>query len=312
MQRLETRELAYFVAVAEERHFGRAAARLGIAQPPLSRAIKLLERRLGVPLLERTSRGVLLTPAGDVLLQDGRRVLQATTAAAERTRRAGETRPRLILILKPGIDGGLLPELLDAYACTPDPVPVDLRTCDHAEQADLLRAGHGDLALLHAHGQDLTGLDTEQLLLDPVVVLVAHDHSLAARPHVSLAELDHDPTPLWRAASAAGPPGELLQLVALGRAMKLAPASVRHQLRRDLTAVPVPDAPPVPVLLAWPEHHRSPALARLVQTALTIATRQPHQTWPDRSPSTTTTGSTEDQPSTEFTPGTTAHAAPAG
>ncbi|MCZ4509315.1 LysR family transcriptional regulator, partial [Streptomyces sp. ActVer] len=80
MDTLETRELRYFVAVAEELHFGRAAERLGMAQPPLSRAIQQLERRLGVCLLERNRRGVSLTDAGEVLLHEGRAALDATTA----------------------------------------------------------------------------------------------------------------------------------------------------------------------------------------------------------------------------------------
>jgi DNA-binding transcriptional LysR family regulator len=91
MDQLETRELRYFLAVAEELHIGRAAQRLGMAQPPLSRALQRLERRLGVLLLERTSRGVTLTPAGSVLLAEGRRALDAVDAAARRTTQAGQS-----------------------------------------------------------------------------------------------------------------------------------------------------------------------------------------------------------------------------
>ena len=89
MEPAETRELRYFIAVAEELHFGRAAGRLGIAQPPLSRAILQLERRMGVTLIERTSRCVRLTTAGEVLLREGRAALEAVAAAVRRAQRAG-------------------------------------------------------------------------------------------------------------------------------------------------------------------------------------------------------------------------------
>jgi DNA-binding transcriptional LysR family regulator len=271
MERLETRELAYYVAVAEERHFGRAAARLGMAQPPLSRAIKQLEHRLGVPLLERTSQGVLLTAAGEVLLEDARRILAATAAAAARTKRAGMQSPRLVVVLKPGADGGFLPEVLAAFAETPEAIPVDFRTCVFGEQADLLRAGEGDVALLHGYEQDLSGLDTEELSREPQVLIVSRDHPLAERAELRLADIADDSTPLWAAGSPIGRPGELLQLIALGRYMKLAPAAIRTQLRLDLAAIPVVDAPRTPLLLAWPEQHRSKALASFVQTALDVA-----------------------------------------
>ena len=84
--------MEYLLAVAEELHFGRAAGRLGMAQPPLSRAIRDLERQLGVALFERTTRQVRLTGAGEVLLRDARTALEAVTAAAERLRRAPDTR----------------------------------------------------------------------------------------------------------------------------------------------------------------------------------------------------------------------------
>ncbi|WP_306193256.1 LysR family transcriptional regulator, partial [Streptomyces sp. MK5] len=115
---METRELRYFVAVAEELHFGRAAHRLGIAQPPLSRAIAGLERRLGAALLERGSRGVTLTGAGAVLLREARAALDAVEAAERRTRRAalaGTGRPAVVLAAKAGASSELLAKLLDAY-----------------------------------------------------------------------------------------------------------------------------------------------------------------------------------------------------
>ncbi|MGP3947145.1 LysR family transcriptional regulator, partial [Streptomyces sp. 6N106] len=99
---MDIRELRYFVAVAEELHFGKAAQRLGIAQPPLSRTITQLERRLGVALLERTSRKVTLTQAGAVLLAEARAILSAVTAAERRTQRAATAHPSLVLAVKTG------------------------------------------------------------------------------------------------------------------------------------------------------------------------------------------------------------------
>lgn len=89
----ETRQLKYFVAVAEELHFGRAAERLSMAQPPLSRAIRELERQLDVQLLERTTRQVKLTEAGEVLLREAGTALEAVIAADRRTRQAAAPIP---------------------------------------------------------------------------------------------------------------------------------------------------------------------------------------------------------------------------
>src|SRR4051794_23197583 len=115
MSDLEVRQLRYFVAVAEELHFGRAAARLAMAQPPLSRAIRELERQLGVRLLERTTCQVSLTAAGETLLRDSRVALDAMTAAARRARESGRSAPALRLALKADYDAGLLPHILAAY-----------------------------------------------------------------------------------------------------------------------------------------------------------------------------------------------------
>src|ERR1700689_693668 len=108
-----------FIAVAEELNFTRAAARLGLAQPPLSAAIAKLERKLGVRLLERTSRRVTLTPAGAVLLEQGRIAVEPAGAAVQRARRAGTEPDRLTVAVKPGTGTDLLQKIIQR--CAQDP-----------------------------------------------------------------------------------------------------------------------------------------------------------------------------------------------
>ena len=261
---METRELAYFVAVAEEHHFGKAAAKLGIAQPPLSSAIKQLERRLGVELFTRTSRGVDRTEAGEVLLEEARHILEAIEAATQRTRRAGQKRPSLVVTLKPGSDGGLLPAILQAYERESDALPVDVRTCGAGEQAGLLRAGAADVAIMHGRRPDLAGLEVEELLAEPQVVILPAGHRLAGRADVRLAEVADELKRTYATDSA-----QLLQLIALGRAAAIVPASVRPQLRRDLVAVPVRDAPATSVFLATAKETKP--IAAFVRAAKTVA-----------------------------------------
>lgn len=277
MERLEIRELAYFTAVAEELHFGRAAARLGMAQPPLSRAIRQLERRLGVVLLERSHRRVALTEAGAVLLRESRTVLEAASTAARRTRRAGRADPRLVLAMKPGGDGGLLPEILDAYQAEPGALPVEL-VCSFGKREILLREGRADAALLHRPHHDPTGLDTQDLLTETQLLVIPSSHRLADRTRVRLNDFAGESLPRWPGAPEGDPPGlevddlgQLLHLIALGRMVAVLPASIRGQLRDDLVAVPVDDAEPTTLVLAWPEHATSPALAAFVRAAAAVA-----------------------------------------
>ena len=193
----EIRELSYFVAVAEELHFGRAAQRLGIAQPPLSRAIQQLERRMGVPLLERTSRSARLTPAGEVFLAESRKVLDAATAAVRRARRTGQKLPRLLVAMKPHGDAGLLEPILQRYGLDPDRVEVEVVVCGIGEQAPMLRDGRVDVAFLHAPYDDLSGFDTEPLLTQDQVAMLPRNHRLAGRSALVLSDLDSEPTPRW-------------------------------------------------------------------------------------------------------------------
>jgi DNA-binding transcriptional LysR family regulator len=282
---VETRELRYFVAVAEELHFGRAAQRLGIAQPPLSRAIAGLERRLGAALLERSSRGVRLTGAGAVLLREARAALDAVEAAERRTRRAALAttgRPAVVLAAKAGASGELLAKLLDAYAAEPGAVAVEVVLCGPGEQAPVLRDGRADVALLHRPFDDTAGFDTEDLCTEGQVALLPAGHPLSTRPRLHLAEvtgLPDLPLPRWPHPDGTFPDGpgprvrdhtQLTQLITLGRACAIVPESARTTLPDGLTAVPVPDAPLVTTVIAWPPHSRSTAVAGLVRAATAL------------------------------------------
>ncbi len=281
---LETRELKYFLAVAEELHFGRAAERLGMAQPPLSRAIQQLERRLGVRLLERNRRGVLLTGAGEVLLDEGRAALDAITAAARRTRRAGGTdrpgspRNRLVLAVKAAASHELLQKLLDAYAAEPDAAEIEVLPSGTCEQEEMLRDGRADVALMHTPYNSLAGFDSEQLLTEGQIAILPAGHPLAAHQTLSLADISDIPDlPLARwPRHGTYPPGpgpeihdqaQLAQLIALGRTMAVFPDSARAWLWAEHTAVPLTDAPPIVTHIAWPPHSRSLTLAALIRTA---------------------------------------------
>jgi DNA-binding transcriptional LysR family regulator len=277
----ELRELSYFVAVAEELHFGRAAGRLGMAQPPLSRAIQQLERRVGVTLLERSSRAVRLTPAGEVMLAESRKVLDAATAAVRRAQRAGRGHPRLLLAMKPHGDVGLLEPILRRYRRNPDAVEVEVVVCGIGEQAPMLRDGRVDLAFLHAPYDDLSGFDTEPLLTQDQVAVLPRAHPLADRSALVLADLDGEPTPRWpgrytsQEAESKAPhvrdTGQLLQLIALGQVVAVLPESVRSYARADVVCVPLLDAPQTSVLLAWPERTTSRAVAAFVRASSEVA-----------------------------------------
>lgn len=284
MNDLEVRQLRYFVAVAEELHFGRAAARLDMAQPPLSRTIRELERQLGVTLFERTTRQVRLTGAGEVLLRDARTALEAVTAAAHRTRHAGSTSPRLRIALKADIDGGLLPRILDAYSADPAALPPELVLGGFGEQPQALRDGLADVALVLCPMDD-RGLDSEPLITEPVLVAMAATDPLAARTRLCLADLagrnlpDGAPADAGRAAphrpGAASPASnlsEIFNLVETGTTVFFAPASVaRRNPRPGVAYRPVGDLPDCTLAVAWPQDARSPAVAALVRVACTIA-----------------------------------------
>ncbi|MBT0771617.1 LysR family transcriptional regulator [Kineosporia sp. J2-2] len=278
MSGLETRQLRYFVAVAEERHFGRAAQRLGMAQPPLSRAVRDLERQLGVQLLVRTTRQVTPTAAGETLLEDARAALEAVAAAEHRARRAGAPRPVLRLAFKADHDAGLLPRLLEAY----DRLPVELLMGGRGAQAPLLREGRADVALIPTPFDD-RGIDSEPLLTGPRRVALAAGDPLAAKPVLRLADLAGRRLPDGGPAEGGGTGSprhyrstmdlaQIFNLVEVGQLVCFLPEWVadRHA-RPGLAYRPVEDLAPVTLVVAWPAQSRSPEVAAFVRTARQVA-----------------------------------------
>ncbi|WP_131763759.1 LysR substrate-binding domain-containing protein, partial [Actinomadura fibrosa] len=187
---MDLRQLRYFVAVAEELHFGRAAERLTMAQPPLSQAIRRLESDLGVELLRRTTRRVDLTDAGRAYLARARRILDEVDGAAHEARRvAAGAVGRLALGCVGSATYSLLPALARGLSRELPGVDFSFRgEMLVPDQAAALRAGGIDLALLRPPVAD-PALTVLPLRRDRLVVAVPADHALAARRRLRVADL---------------------------------------------------------------------------------------------------------------------------
>jgi DNA-binding transcriptional LysR family regulator len=282
---VESRPLRYFVAVAEELNFARAAERLGIAAPPLSRAIAQLETQLGVTLLERTTRSVALTPAGRVLLDEARPALDALDAAARRAQRAAGPRHRLVVALKADMDGGLLEDIMAAYEREQATVPLEVALGGWREQAQMLRDGRADVALdvTPLDGSADADLDAEPLVSEPRLVALAADDPLTASDTITMADLraaflpTDEPT-VWRGRGHGELPcyqdlAAMLRFVELGRVVALLPASVCERYPRPgkIAYRSVADAPPSVLSVVWPRRSTSLAVAAFVRAATATA-----------------------------------------
>ncbi|WP_019056236.1 LysR family transcriptional regulator [Streptomyces prunicolor] len=265
MDRLETRELAYFVAVAEELHFGKAAERLGIAQPPLSRAISRLERRMGVRLLERTSRRVALTDAGAVFLGESRQLLDSLDAAVRRAQRARQP-GRLVMAVRPGSASGLVADLVRSAEVGSHDVVFT-----HDRPA-ALRDGRADVALLCIGTDDLTGLRTAVLTEEAPYALLPRDHPLARRTVVTVAELAQDAH--FDPECPTVGLDEIVDRVVLGRLVTVVGSGAVERIPSEVAAVPVSDLLPTRLALAWPEGASRPAVTAFVRSARAAAARR--------------------------------------
>ncbi|WP_189956945.1 LysR family transcriptional regulator [Streptomyces alanosinicus] len=229
---MELRTLRYFVAVAEELHFGRAAARLHMSQPPLSRAIKQLETDLGALLLRRSAAGVTLTPAGATLLNEARTLLDQADQVRVRVAAAAGAAVLTVGMLGDSTDRGATRPAA-VYRRQPPGIEVRIRETDLTDPTCGLRAGLVDIALTRAPF-DETGLTVHDLRADPVgAVLRGVQECVQAV--------------LWNGTVGMAPLG--------------------HDLPGELAVVPLTDMAPSRVVAAWNEGDTNPLIRSFVQIA---------------------------------------------
>lgn len=276
---MELRHLRYFVAVAEELNFTRAAERLHIAQPPLSMQIRDLEGEIGACLFTRSRRTVALTEAGRALLVHAREILAQTTEAAEAARRAarGETGVLRIGFTSSLPYAALLPDALFAYRQRCPDVTLQLRELFTSEQFEALANGTLDVGLVReSPATSPRGVSVRELGRDPLRVVIHADHALAQQASVSIASLREEgfisfppgvgtglPAILVRLSAAAGFEPRIVQLareattqialVAAGLGIALLPAPLEYMRIPRVRYLPIDDAgADLPLSLALP------------------------------------------------------------
>ena len=290
---LDFRALRYFVAVAEELHFTRAAERLYIAQPALSEQIRRLEAELGVELLRRTTRKVELTAAGEEFLSRARRILaEADEALAEASRAArGETGSiRVATGATAGIE--LVPRLLRAFREERPQVHLDLRQSDWEDYSAGLRGGSTDAAFVWLPFEH-EGLRLAELHVEPRVVALEAAHPLAAERELRMAQLVDEPWPwadtdplaaaFWTGADYGGGAEPrrgptirsmegLLEGVRAGLCVATIPRSqARASAWPGIAFRPVADLTPATLALGWRAADETPVVQALVEIARRVA-----------------------------------------
>ncbi|POX85653.1 LysR family transcriptional regulator [Mycobacterium kansasii] len=293
----ELRLLRYFVTVAEERHFGRAAERLHIAQPPLSQQIQKLERQLGVELIDRSRRPIELTDAGHALLAEATLALTHAERAFAAARRAatGQLGHLHVGALQAAVDGVLAYVMREHRRRYPE-VKLEVAELDTAEQTAQLVAHRIDIGFLRGP-VDEPSLTIQTLLDDPLAAVVCEDHALAGHRRLAPSLLADQPMILWTRSAAATtyadvvelfrmhriePPivdevariQTILALVASGAGSALLPTSFINLSRKGVRFIPLHGPLPYrPLALAWRTANQSPSVRCFLDVAVAESPR---------------------------------------
>ena len=296
-QDVELRHLRYFVAVAEELHFGRAAERLHLSQPPLSQQIRKLEELLGYALLVRTSRSVALTSAGEAYLERARRTLHMVQRDLEETRRIGEGG---VGSLHVGFVGSAmlttLPRIFTAYRARFPRVQLHLHESFTAQVGEGLEDGSLDVGVLR-DGDDRETMTTTELFTEPYVAVLPVTHACARQKSVSAGMLRGEPLvyyPRSAGSRAFEKPMTLfeehgfrpqivqeashwlsiLRLVGAGLGVSVAPACVRRIATDEVVCVPLRGVTVTSAVeLAWRAGDQRPLVRQFVQLARQVRMR---------------------------------------
>ncbi|NBM15433.1 LysR family transcriptional regulator [Streptomyces sp. GC420] len=258
---MELRQLEYFVAVAEEAGFTRAAARLHVAQPGVSAQVRQLERELGQPLFDRSARTVRLTEAGEAVLPYARAALAAVAGARHAVDElTGLTRGHVTLGMIATRASLGVPELLAGFHRAHPEVEITLTESDSAALLEALRAGRMDAAVVGLATGPPPGIAAQVLTEQPLMAAVSPGHPFAARRSLRLAALADEPlislphgTGLRTAFDAAcatagirpriafeaGDPHVLVQLAAQGLGVAILPSSLAEARRSVLHPLPL-------------------------------------------------------------------------
>lgn len=289
--RMDLRRLRYFVAVAEEQSFSRASQILHMAQPPLSAQIKQLETELGVRLFDRTSRGVRLTEAGQLLLEEARRILSQVEQTASAVRRAGNGETgRITLGFVPSASNEVLPEVLKRFRAEFPEVELFLREMRPDQVVRSLHAGQTDVGFLYLPLED-NSLEVACVSREPLVLALPESHPLAAQESVELREAAGEPfimparhqmpglyVQVTEACRAAGFTPDTVQkdvwlmqtivgLVAGELGVSLVPASLLNFHRTGVVYRSVSDlSPTVELGMVWRKDGKSPVMEAFLRT----------------------------------------------
>lgn len=287
---MELRQLRYFIAVAEELHFGRAARRVNICQPPLSQQIKSLEDELGERLFDRTRKSVSLTQAGNAFLSDAREILRRVEEAKDRVHRISIGQEgEISLGLVPAAMDTFLPHAIGSFRLERPRISLRLSELGTIEQLGALRDGRIDLGIVRLFEQDTTGLNAVQIVREPYVLAVPRGHSLAKHKRVPLAALHGQPfvsfprekhprlyDRIMESFAAVGSTPRIVQEASTKRAaiafvaarvgVSLVPSSARKQRREGVVYRPLTGhLPAVELSMMWREHDQAAALKGLIK-----------------------------------------------